>query len=57
MKSLTFMFSILAMLSVTACGTDYKEEHAEVDKRQAQEMIEDADRVEVEDDTIHLIDD
>lgn len=57
MKTLTYVFSLGAFLSLASCGTDYKDKHAEIDKQQAQEMIENADRVEVDGKTITVKED
>ena len=56
MKIFGLMFSFLTLLSVAACGTDYKEKHADIDREEAQERLEDADNVKLDGDTIQIDD-
>lgn len=56
MKIFGMVFSLVTLLSVAACGTDYKEKHAEIDREEAMERLENADSVTVDGDTIEIDD-
>ena len=57
MKVLSFLFALMTLVSVTACGTDYKEKHEEIDKQEAQERLDDAESVNMDGDNINIEDD